>query len=58
MSRDLKHLWNTSASQDQLKADWVVVGRRPDESLFAFSGEDLAELNEQGKIRKLTVRFK
>ena len=57
-SKDLRHVWNTQESNGLLKAEWAVVGRRPDGSLFSFLGEDIAELDEHHKIRKLEIAFK
>lgn len=37
-SKDLRHLWNTSGANGVLRADWAVVGRRSDGSLFSFLG--------------------
>ncbi len=57
-SKDLRHLWNTSKTAETLKADWAVVGRRPDGSLFSFLGEDMAEVDENQKIKRLEILFK
>ncbi|HXU94454.1 MAG TPA: hypothetical protein VFP33_12435 [Gallionella sp.] len=57
-SKDLRHIWNVSQTNGDLKADWAVVGRRPDGGLFAFLGEDVAETDELGKIKKLVIQFK
>ncbi len=57
-SRDLRHVWTTRRREDRLEADWAVVGRRPDGTLFALQGTDLAELDDRSKIRKLTISFK
>ena len=57
-SQDLRHLWNTHSDNGTLRAEWAVVGRRPDGSLFSFLGEDIAELDEQQKIRKLEIVFR
>ncbi len=57
-SQDLRHVWNTSKAAGTLKADWAVVGRRPDGSLFSFLGEDIAEVDESQKIKRLEILFK
>lgn len=57
-SRDLRHIWNTSTTAGTLKADWAVVGRRADGSLFSFMGEDIAEVDESQKIKNLEITFK
>lgn len=57
-SKDLRHIWNVLQTNGVLKADWAVIGRRPDGSLFAFLGEDIAETDELGKIKKLVIQFK
>lgn len=57
-SKDLRHIWNVSRENGVLRADWAVVGRRPDGSLFAFLGEDIAETDELDKIKKLVIQFK
>ncbi len=57
-SKDLRHIWSVSQADGILRADWAVVGRRPDGTLFAFLGEDIAETDETAKIRKLVIQFK
>ncbi len=57
-SKDLRHIWNVSQTSGVLKAEWAVVGRRPDGGLFAFLGEDEVEADELGKIKKLVIKFK
>ncbi len=57
-SKDLRHIWNTSTTAGTLRADWAVVGRRPDGSLFSFVGEDIAEVDESQKIKSLEILFK
>ena len=57
-SQDLKHLWNTRLEGTRICADWVVIGRRSDRSLFSLAGEDVAELDAADKIVRLTISFK
>lgn len=57
-SKDLRHIWSVSQVNGVLRADWAVVGRRPDGTLFAFLGEDIVETDELGKIKKLVIQFK
>lgn len=57
-SQDLRHLWNTYEGDGTLNADWAVVGRRADGSLFSFLGKDVAEIDEEQKIRKLDIVIK
>jgi len=57
-SRDLRHLWNTREVDGALRADWAVVGRRPDGSLFSFLGEDVAEVDADHRITRLDIVIK
>lgn len=57
-SKNLRHVWNVLQTSGFLKAEWAVVGRRPDGSLFALLGEDIVETDELGKIKKLVIQFK
>ena len=57
-SKDLRHIWNSFQENKKLRAEWAVIGRRPDGGLFSFVGEDHAEIDDDQKIKRLEIVFK
>lgn len=56
--KDLSHIWKIKPDQETphiIQADWAVIGRLLDDTPFSRQGTDIAEINADNKIYKLTI---
>jgi hypothetical protein len=56
--KNTTHIWKINQDKQtpqMMKADWAVIGRLLDDTPFSRQGTDIAEINADNKIQKLTI---
>lgn len=51
----MKHVWKTTYTELDIQTVWAVAGQRANGDIFALSGVDFAQLDENGKIQHLEI---